>query len=198
MEGGTPAPVGSEQVGPPQPDSQEQAQRLRSNTPWRLQRLRTSVWPGVRGRGRIQSLWGGGRSPCGAPLHEPLQQGGAHFIRSSLFPGTSSQYMWPPKALSYAWGQGREVLTQSLVTSLSEFGGCTLHPQRERRDAFSNSYQGLLWTSDAHLNLNHFPTFLFFGVLSPHLPTCASLGCSGTTSPSALFLEPLHQLLQDL
>lgn len=32
-------------MGPPQPGSQEQVQRLRSNTPWRLQRLRTSVWP---------------------------------------------------------------------------------------------------------------------------------------------------------
>lgn len=109
--------------------------------------------------------------------------------------------MWPPKALAYAWGQGRKVLTPSLLASLSRVvpWASLTTPKGKEEMLFTNSYQGPLWTNDAHLTLTPFPTILFFGAPShDHLLTCASLGSSGTTSPSALFLEPLHQLLQDL
>lgn len=60
--------VGSEQVGPPQPGSQEQAQRLRSNTPWRLQRLRTSVWPGAGRRRETQLVLAHGQPSFRRPF----------------------------------------------------------------------------------------------------------------------------------
>lgn len=50
----------------------------------------------------------------------PGQEGQARFIRSSLCPGTPSQYMWLLEAPAYAWGQEREVLTSSLVAALSD------------------------------------------------------------------------------
>lgn len=94
--------MGSEHVGPPQPGSQVQVQRLRSNTPWRLQRLRTSVLPGKQEEGLSLSQGEDEPTKC---CSEPAPPAGPASLRKAILaPSCSWSLYVVSQSLSMSWG----------------------------------------------------------------------------------------------